>query len=129
MTPAVPPAGPYGPLTRLLGRAADVVATLVADGTRATLDRRDVNPPAVYLAPAPQVAFVGYAGTVEATYTGWAVASDLGDVDATAQLLTLLDAVDAAVDGLLDRADPDTVALPGVTDAAPAYRFTFTDKI
>jgi hypothetical protein len=105
--------------------AAAVVDQLVAAGVRATLDGRDLNPPAVLVRPPTVTYRFGRGG--DADWEAWAVVGDLGSRQALDALSTLLEAVSAALVRPV-QARPDVISgADGST--VPAYVLTWSGKI
>jgi hypothetical protein len=100
----------------LAGAVQDVVDRLVAGGVRAVLDERDLNPPAVYVAP-PAVAWRFGHGDFDATFTIWCVTGSAG------RSVDLVNLGDTA------RGPPADLLIPHQAAPLPAYRLTWAERI
>ncbi|MET0996217.1 MAG: hypothetical protein ABWY20_20015 [Mycobacterium sp.] len=111
-----------------LDQAAGVIVDrLRAAGIRATLDERDINPPAVWIKP-PTLTFRFGKGWT-ATWTVQAVVPDTGRNVALAALGTLVEAVQAALGGAAQTALPIALLIPGGAAPLPGYELTFNERI
>lgn len=100
--------------------------TLTAAGVRATIDARDLNPPAVLVA-APVIRWA-FGNRMEVDYRLVAVVPDAGTGPALKALSGLLDDVSAALGGAPLTATPMPYADPGGGNPLPAYEITWTAK-
>lgn len=115
-------------MSTIADACAAVAARIAAAGIRATVDERDVNPPAVFVpAPAINYRFGGqcWVGT-------WALIAVVPDAGRTANLRALGDLVDAtiaALGGEITEARP--VSFAGVDGAPPlpGYALTYTTEV
>jgi hypothetical protein len=112
----------------LAGAVQDVVDRLVAGGVRAVLDERDLNPPAVYVAP-PAVAWRFGHGDFDATFTIWCVTGSAGRSVDLVNLGELVDRVAAALNLVTVRGDPADLLIPHQAAPLPAYRLTWAERI
>lgn len=104
-----------------------VVDRLTAVGIRAVLDERDINPPAVYVAP-PAVEFRFRKGDFTATFTAWCVTGAAGR---RVDLINLAELVELAGDALgwaAVRGDPADLLVPDMAVPLPAYRLTWSER-
>jgi hypothetical protein len=103
---------------------ADQVATLTAAGVAATNDARNLNPPAVLVLP-PSIGWRIGRRSIDYLFTGLLVVGNAGSSDALDAVGELIDAVQTALGGALQSADPADV--PGIDGAAPGpgYRVTW----
>jgi hypothetical protein len=110
----------------LAGAVADVVDVLRAAGIRATGDRRNLNPPAVYVPP-PVIAWRFGKGTADLTWTIAAVVPNTGRVEALDNLSPLVDAVVAALPAITEGRPID---LTGIDQGGPlpCYELTMTTR-
>lgn len=105
--------------------AVAVVDKLVADGVRATLDGRDLNPPAVLVRP-PTVSY-RFGRDGDADWEAWAVVGDTGSKQSLDALSDLLERVSAALVRPV-QARPDVISLADGS-TVPAYVLTWSGKI
>lgn len=112
----------------LAGAVADVVDRLKAAGIRATADPRDLNPPAVYVAP-PELSFRFAKLTYDASWTLAAVVPNVGRKQALDLLGPLIESVLAVFPAITGgRAVDLTGGLDG-GGPQPAYELTMTTRI
>lgn len=106
---------------------AAVVARISAAGIRATVDERDVNPPAVFV-PAPAITY-RFGRCWVATWELVAVVPDAGRPANLHALGDLIDATVAALGGEVTNARP--VSFAGVDQAPPlpGYALTYTQEV
>jgi hypothetical protein len=109
----------------LIARAAEVVDKLTAEGIRAVIDDRDINPPCVYLRP-PVMTFK-FGGCTALTYEVRVIVPDSGTRGALDALGPLVEAVQAALGYPAPTVTPGWTALPD-GGAAPMYSFNITTK-
>jgi len=107
--------------------AQSIVTQLKAAGIRATIDERDINPPAVWVKP-PIAAFRFGKGW-DATWTLQAVVPDTGRNNSLAALGAMIDAVQAAMNWHAITANPVALLIPGGAAPLPAYEMTFSERI
>jgi len=112
----------------LAGAVQDVVDRLVAGGVRAVLDERDINPPAVYVAP-PAIAWRFGHGDFDAKFTVWCVTNAAGRSVDLVNLGDLVDQVAAALNLVTVRGDPADLVIPHQAAPLPAYRLTWGERI
>jgi hypothetical protein len=111
-----------------LAAAADAVVTrLTAAGIRATVDERNLNPPAVWIKP-PAITY-RYGKGWAAVWTLQAVVPDTGRNIAMAALGELVDAVTAAMSWAVVTAAPIALIIPGGAAPLPGYEMTFNERI
>jgi hypothetical protein len=108
--------------------ARAVVDRLTAAGIRATLDERDLNPPAVYVGP-PAVAWRFHAHDFDATFTAWCAVPNSGRDIALANLGPLITATLSAVARPVLSAEPADLTVPEQSAPLPAYRITWTEHV
>jgi hypothetical protein len=109
------------------GAAADIVARLKSAGIRATIDERDINPPAVWVKP-PVLTFRFGKGWA-AGWTLQAVVPDTGRNNSLAALSTLIVAVQNAMGWAMVTATPIALLIPGGAAPLPGYEMTFNERI
>lgn len=111
-----------------INAAADAVVTrLRAGGVRATIDERDINPPAVWVKP-PVVNWRFGKGW-SAQWTLQAVVPDTGRNVALAALGELVEAVQTAMGWAAVTAMPIALVIPGGSAPLPGYEMTFSERI
>jgi hypothetical protein len=108
--------------------AAAIVADLHAAGIRATVDERELNTPAVFVAP-PALTYRFGKHCWDAAWTLSAVVADNGRRPAMAALGDLVSAVQAALGGRVVAGRPVDLLIPGGAAPLPAYELTFTERI
>lgn len=108
--------------------AGAIVADLRAAGIRATVDERELNPPAVFVAP-PALTYRFGKGGWDASWTLSAVVPDNGRRPALAALGDLVTDVQAALSGRVVAGRPVDLFVPGGAAPLPAYELTFTERI
>lgn len=108
--------------------AALIVAQLTGGGIRATIDERDINPPAVWVKP-PILSFrfgKGWSGD----WTLTAVVPDTGRDVALGALGRLVTSVQETMNWAVVTARPISLIIPGTGGAPlPAYELTFNERI
>ena len=107
--------------------AAAIVARLKAAGLRATVDERDINPPAVWVKPPTLVFRFGKGWS--AAWTLQAVVPDTGRNNALAALGALIEKVQTAMDWAVVTATPIALIIPGGAAPLPGYEMTFNERI
>jgi hypothetical protein len=108
----------------VLAQMATYVAQLQAGGVRATLDPRDINPPAVLIRP-PVLHYRFGRGCVAVDWTARLYLPDPGTLDALRIALPELDKIQAALGYAIAQAVPgDFTLLDGAT--VPGYTLTWT---
>jgi|GEM_PF-2733648 len=115
-------------MTSIAGAVQSVVSRLLAGGVRATLDERDINPPAVYVAP-PVIEWRFGRGDFTATHVIWCVTGAAGRSVDLANLGELVDRVAAALDLVAVRGEPADLLIPSQAGPLPAYRLTWSERI
>ena len=105
-----------------------VVDRLTAAGVRATQDERDLNPPAVFVAP-PVLDWRFGRGDFDAAFTVYAVTGAAGRSIDLVNLGQLLDQVTAALGLAAVHAEPADLLVPHQAAPLPAYRLTWTDRV
>ena len=105
-----------------------VVDRLTAAGIRATLDERDLNPPAVYVGP-PVVAWRFHARDFAASFTCWCAVPNSGRDTSLVNLAALVTATVAALHAPVLTAEPADLTVPEQSAPLPAYRLTWTEHI
>jgi len=105
----------------------DLADKLTAGGVRATIDARDLNPPAVLVA-APVFRWVFDSGRVSADWRVLAVVPSSGAGAELATLGALLDTIAGVLGGAPVTATPMSYPAPGGGDPLPAYALTWTSK-
>jgi phage gp37-like protein len=113
------------------GAVAEVVELLTAAGIRATGDERDLNPPAVYVAP-PGLAWRFRHGDVTADWQVFCAVPNSGRDAALRNLSQLLTAtVDAlaTATGAAVQATPTDLVVPELAAPLPAYLLTWSARI
>jgi len=109
--------------------AAAIVARLVAAGVRASIDERDLNPPAVWVAP-PTMSWRFGKGTWDAEWLLTAVVPDGGRATSTAALAALVVQVQQAMGWGGVTARPVSLLVPGAGGVPlPGYEMSFTQRI
>lgn len=108
--------------------AAAIVDTLRAAGIRATVDERELNPPAVFVGP-PNLTYRFGKGGWDASWTLAAVVTDAGRRPALAALGDLVTAVQAALAGRVVAGRPVDLFVPGGAAPMPAYELTYSARI
>jgi hypothetical protein len=111
----------------LAAAVQDVVDRLVAGGVAACSDIRDLNPPAVLVAP-PTIAW-RFGRGAEATWQVIATVGNAGTGPAIAALSELVDAVQEALGGAVTAGRPVDLSSPDGGAPLPGYELTFTTKI
>lgn len=111
----------------LAAAVQEVVDQLVAGGVRATVDQRDLNPPAV-LVDAPAIAWRFGKGGWNATWTATVVVPDTGNAQALTDLSVLLEQVQAALGGIVAEGRPADL-LTQDAGILPGYRLTWSTHI
>lgn len=111
----------------IAGAVQSVVDRLTAAGIRAVLDERDINPPAVYVAP-PAVEWRFHKGDFTATFTAWCVTGAAGRRTDLANVAELVQLAGAALDWAQIRADPADLLVPDMAVPLPAYRLTWSQR-
>jgi hypothetical protein len=107
--------------------AAVIVARLNDGGVRATVDERDINPPAVWVKP-PQLSFrFGKGWTADWTLT--ACVPDTGRDVALGALGRLVTAVQETMNWAVVTGLPVSLIVPGGSAPLPAYELTFSERI
>lgn len=110
-----------------LGAAlAQQLLALRSAGVRAVADPRSINPPCLLVLP-PAISW--RMKCVDATWTGYAIATDPGSEHALAQLSGLLAGVQAALAGAVTIAEPADVTLPDGAGTVPGYVIRWTGKV
>jgi hypothetical protein len=115
----------------LAAAVGDVVAVLTAAGIRATADERDLNPPAVYVAP-PGITFRFRHGDVTADWQVVCAVPNSGRDAALrnlGQLVTATADALAAATGAAVAATPMDLTVPELSAPLPAYRLTWSARI
>jgi hypothetical protein len=112
----------------IAGATRAVVDRLTAAGLRATLDERDVNPPAVYVGP-PSVSWRFHARDFDAVFTAWVVVPNSGRDIALGNLGPLVDRAAAAIARPITTAEPGDLSVPDITAPLPAYRLSWTERV
>lgn len=112
----------------LQGAAQAVVDRLMAAGIQATLDERDLNPPAVLVA-IPLMSFRFGKGGWDAQFTLAAVVSNSGRAAALANLSTLVTDIHQAMGGAPVTARAIDLMVPDQGAPLPGYELTFTQRI
>jgi hypothetical protein len=110
------------------GAVADVVDTLQAAGIRAAADPRDLNPPAVYVAP-PELTFRFAKLSYDATWTLAVVVPNTGRRQSLALLGPLVAAVVAVFPAITTARPVDLVGGLEAAGPLPAYELTMTTRI
>ena len=110
------------------GAVQQLVDRLTAAGIRATTDERDLNPPAVFVAP-PILDWRFGRGDFDAAFTVFAVTGAAGRNIDLVNLGQLLDEVTAALGLAAVHAEPADLLVPQQAAPLPAYRLTWTDRI
>ena len=113
------------------GAVRSVLDRLTAAGIRACLDERDVNPPAVYVAP-PALAWRYARGDYDATFTAWCVVPGSGRDIALRNLGALIDQVIPALvtpDSAVVTGDPADLLVPDQAAPLPGYRLSWTERV
>lgn len=105
-----------------------VVDRLTAAGVRATLDERDLNPPAVLVGP-PAVSWRFRRGDFDATFTAWCTVPNSGRRTAIKDLGDLVTAAAAALRLPVLTGEPADLVVPELSAPLPAYRLTWTENI
>jgi hypothetical protein len=108
--------------------AAAIVAALQTAGIRATVDERELNTPAVFVAP-PALTYRFGKGYWDAAWTLSAVVTDNGRRASLAALGDLVAAVQDALGGRVTNGRPIDLIVPGGAAPLPAYELTFTERI
>lgn len=104
----------------------DIVDRLTTAGVRATVDGRDLNPPAVQVRP-PTMHY-RFGRCANADWQVWVVVPDTGMRTSLAALSTLLEDTQAALNLAGVDATPNTVTLAD-GGTVPAYVLTWSSKI
>lgn len=107
--------------------AAAIVDRLKSAGIRATVDERDINPPAVWVKP-PTLNF-RYGKGWAAVWTLQAVVPDTGRNNSLAALGALIVKVQTAMDWAVVTALPIALIIPGGAAPLPGYEMTFNERI
>lgn len=111
-----------------LASAANVIVEKIrAGGIRATVDERDINPPAVWVGPPTMHFRFGKGWTADWTIT--AVVADTGRAYSLAALGTLVAQVQDSMGWLAVTARPVALQIPGGAAPLPAYEMTFSERI
>jgi hypothetical protein len=111
----------------LAGAVDAVVDTLTAAGIRATADIRDLNPPAVLVAP-PDIAW-RFGRGADATWRVVAAVGNTAAGPAITGLSELVDQVQAALAGAVTGGRPVDLSSPDGGAPLPGYELTFTTRI
>lgn len=101
------------------------LAALNGAGIRATVDARDINPPAVQLR-APVLHYRFGRGCIAADWTARLILPDNGQREALAAALPLLQQIQDALLGAVVTATPADWDLPDGGGPAPGYQLTWT---
>jgi hypothetical protein len=112
----------------LQGAAQAVVEQLLAAGVQATVDERDLNPPAVLVA-VPLLSDRFGKGYWDAQFTLAAVVANSGRATALANLSTLLDQVAAAMGRAPVTARAIDLLVPDQGAPLPGYEMIYTQRI
>jgi hypothetical protein len=110
------------------GAVQQLVDRLTAAGLRATQDERDLNPPAVFVAP-PVLDWRFGRGDFDAAFTVFVVTGAAGRSVDLVNLGQLLDQVAEALNLAAVHAEPADLLVPHQAAPLPAYRLTWTDRI
>lgn len=114
-------------VTDILGTVDAVIAALEAGGVRATIDGRDLNPPAVLVRP-PVLTYRYGKGYADAEFSVWAVVPDTGMRASFQALGALLDEIQQSIGFIATTARPDSVTLvDGST--VNGYVLTWTQRV
>lgn len=105
-----------------------VLARLLAADIRAVVDKRDVNPPCVFVGPPVLTFRFGRGGGFDAEVTVQAIVGDTGDRAATEALDALLGAVGAALGWQITQAVPAQFAGADGAPSLPCYTLTVTSR-
>lgn len=108
--------------------AQSIVATLAAAGIQATLDERDLNPPAVLVA-IPLLSYRFGKGFWDAQVTLAVVVPNSGRASALGNLSVLLAQVHAAMGGAPVTARAIDLLVPDQGAPLPGYEMTFTQRV
>lgn len=111
----------------LVGAVQAIVAKLEAGGVRAVTDARDVNPPCVQVR-APVLSWRFGKNCWDAEFSAWAITGDAGTTENLRAQSALIDAVQAALDGVVVSARPDD-ALMVDGSLLPIYVLTWSARI
>lgn len=112
----------------LQAAAQAVVDKLMAAGIQATVDERDLNPPAVLVA-VPLLTYRFGKSCWDAQFTLAAVVTNSGRAAALGNLSTLLNQVTAALGGIPVTARAIDLTVPDQGAPLPAYELTYTQRI
>jgi hypothetical protein len=114
-------------MTSIADACAAVAARIAAAGIRATVDERDVNPPAVFV-PAPAINY-RFGGCWMGTWALIAVVPDAGRTANLRALGDLVDAVRVALDGEITDARPVSFAGVDAAPPLPGYALTYITEM
>lgn len=115
-------------MTTLADAVHEVLDRLTAAGVRATDDERNLNPPAVFVAP-PAIEWRFRGGDYTASWTLWCVTGSSGRSVDLVNLGELVEAVGAALHLPMIRGEPADLLIPHQAAPLPAYRLTWSARV
>lgn len=112
-----------------LAQAAQAIVDRLTDaGVRASVDERDLNPPAVFVGP-PVLSWRFGKGSTDATWTLVAVVPNTGRNIALTNLGALVTSTAAALGLAIVTARPMDLSVPDQAAPLPGYALEFTQRI